>query len=197
MGRLFETLEAHELTDNTVIIFTGDNGGLDRNDNPTDNAPLKIGKGFATEGGIRVPWIVRWPGVTNPGTINSTPITSVDLFPTIASITHTSVEKNHLLDGVDLTEILKGRQGPERSLFWHFPHYRHRGGADPYSIVRNGNWKLIYYYDPMKIELYHLGKDIGELHNLVDDEPEVTGQLLRKLKEHLEETGAKKPIAKK
>ena len=97
MGRLFETLEAHELTDNTVIIFTGDNGGLDRNDNPTDNAPLKIGKGFATEGGIRVPWIVRWPGVTKPGTVNSTPITSVDLFPTIASITHTSVEKLSLI----------------------------------------------------------------------------------------------------
>lgn len=197
MGRLLETLEEHELTDNTVIIFTGDNGGLDRNDNPTDNAPLKIGKGFATEGGIRVPWIVRWPGVTQPGTVNKTPITSVDLFPTIASITDTSVAKNHLLDGLDLTEILKGEQGPERSLFWHFPHYRHRGGDDPYSIVRNGNWKLIYYYDPMKIELYHLVKDIGELHNLVDDEPEVTGQLLRELKEHLEETGAKKPIAKK
>ena len=76
MGRLLKTLDEHELTSNTVIIFTGDNGGLDRNDNPTDNAPLKIGKGYATEGGIRVPWIIRWPGVTKAGTTIDTPITS-------------------------------------------------------------------------------------------------------------------------
>lgn len=197
MGRLLETLESNDLTDNTVIIFTGDNGGLDRNDNPTDNAPLKIGKGYATEGGIRVPWIVRWPGVTKAGSVNTTPITSVDLFPTIATITGSSVEENHQLDGKDLSDVLKGGQGPKRSLYWHFPHYRHRGGADPYSIVRNGDWKLIYYYDPMKVELYNLSNDIGEQHNLVDDKPEITGRLLRELKEHLEETDAKKPIAKK
>ncbi|MBK95223.1 MAG: sulfatase [Planctomycetaceae bacterium] len=196
MGQILNTLEQQGLTDNTVIIFTGDNGGLDRNDNPTDNAPLKIGKGFATEGGIRVPWIVRWPGVTKAGTVNKTPITSVDLFPTIAAITRTAIPKNHLLDGQDLSKVLQGKSGPERQLFWHFPHYRHRGGADPYSIIRDKDWKLIYYYDPMKIELYNLANDIGEQHNLVEDKAEITGKLLRALKEHLEETGAKKPIAK-
>ena len=137
MGQILNTLEQQGLTGNTAIIFTGDNGGLDRNDNPTDNAPLKIGKGFATEGGIRVPWIVRWPGVTKAGTVNKTPITSVDLFPTIAAITRTAIPKNLLLDGQDLSKVLQGKSGPERQLFWHFPHYRHRGGADPYSIIRD------------------------------------------------------------
>lgn len=196
MGRLLKTLDEHELTSNTVIIFTGDNGGLDRNDNPTDNAPLKIGKGYATEGGIRVPWIIRWPGVTKAGTTIDTPITSVDLFPTIASITGTRIPSGVQIDGQNLTGVIQGTSTLDRSLYWHFPHYRHRGGADPYSIIRNGDWKLIYYYDPMKIELYNLADDIGEQHNLVEDKPEITARLLRSLKEHLEETGAKKPIAK-
>lgn len=196
MGRLLKTLDEHELTSNTVIIFTGDNGGLDRNDNPTDNAPLKIGKGYATEGGIRVPWIIRWPGVTKAGTTIDTPITSVDLFPTIASITGTRIPSGVQIDGQNLTGVIQGTSTLDRSLYWHFPHYRHRGGADPYSIIRNGDWKLIYYYDPMKIELYNLADDIGEQHNLVEDRPEITARLLRSLKEHLEETGAKKPIAK-
>ena len=196
MGRLLKTLDEHELTSNTVIIFTGDNGGLDRNDNPTDNAPLKIGKGYATEGGIRVPWIIRWPGVTKAGTTIDTPITSVDLFPTVASITGTRIPSGVQIDGQNLTDVIQGTSTLDRSLYWHFPHYRHRGGADPYSIIRNGDWKLIYYYDPMKIELYNLADDIGEQHNLVEDKPEITARLLRSLKEHLEETGAKKPIAK-
>ena len=196
MGRLLKTLDEHELTSNTVIIFTGDNGGLDRNDNPTDNAPLKIGKGYATEGGIRVPWIIRWPGVTKAGTTIDTPITSVDLFPTVASITGTRIPSGVQIDGQNLTGVIQGTSTLDRSLYWHFPHYRHRGGADPYSIIRNGDWKLIYYYDPMKIELYNLADDIGEQHNLVEDKPEITARLLRSLKEHLEETGAKKPIAK-
>ena len=196
MGRLLKTLDEHDLTSNTVIIFTGDNGGLDRNDNPTDNAPLKIGKGYATEGGIRVPWIIRWPGVTKAGTTIDTPITSVDLFPTVASITGTRIPSGVQIDGQNLTGVIQGTSTLDRSLYWHFPHYRHRGGADPYSIIRNGDWKLIYYYDPMKIELYNLADDIGEQHNLVEDKPEITARLLRSLKEHLEETGAKKPIAK-
>ena len=184
MGRLLKTLDEHELTSNTVIIFTGDNGGLDRNDNPTDNAPLKIGKGYATEGGIRVPWIIRWPGVTKAGTTIDTPITSVDLFPTIASITGTRIPSGVQIDGQNLTGVIQGTSTLDR------------GGADPYSIIRNGDWKLIYYYDPIKIELYNLADDIGEQHNLVEDKPEITARLLRSLKEHLEETGAKKPIAK-
>ena len=140
MGRLLKTLDEHELTSNTVIIFTGDNGGLDRNDNPTDNAPLKIGKGYATEGGIRVPWIIRWPGVTKAGTTIDTPITSVDLFPTIASITGTRIPSGVQIDGQNLTGVIQGTSTLDRSLYWHFPHYRHRGGADPYSIIRNGDW---------------------------------------------------------
>ena len=118
---LLETLDELKLTDRTLIIFTGDNGGLDRQGRPTENAPLRSGKGYAYEGGIRVPWIVRWPGVTRPGSLSKEPISSVDLLPTVAAALGTRPPVDRPIDGIDLRPALDGRFLPDRALYWHFP----------------------------------------------------------------------------
>lgn len=193
MGRMLETLDELKLTDRTLIIFTGDNGGLDRQGRPTENAPLRSGKGYAYEGGIRVPWIVRWPGVTRPGSVSKELVSSVDLLPTVAAALGTRPPVDRPIDGIDLRPALDGRFLPDRSLYWHFPHYRHGPGHDPYSIIRDGDWKLIKFYDPPKLELYNLADDLGERNDLAKSQPGRAGALESKLSEHLKTVGARLP----
>lgn len=193
MGRIEATLAEHELTDQTVIIFTGDNGGLDNNNNPTDNAPLRIGKGYAYEGGIRVPWIIRWPGVTKPASVSNQPICSIDLMPTLASLLKAKLPQDLTIDGIDLRPALEGKPLANRSLFWHFPHYRHRGGRDPYSIIRQGNFKLIKFYDPPKLELYNVQQDISEANNLLPTNAAKAKALELQLATHLNAVNARLP----
>ena len=193
MGRILETLDELDLSNHTLIIFTGDNGGLDRHGRPTENAPLRSGKGYAYEGGIRVPWIVRWPGVTRPGTISKEPISSIDLLPTVAAALGTRPPVDRPIDGIDLRPALDGRFLPDRALYWHFPHYRRGPGHDPYSIIRNGDWKLIKFYDPPKVELYNLAEDLGERNDLAESQPGRAGALEAKLIEHLKTVGARLP----
>ena len=160
-GRIQKALEKNDLTDNTLVIFTSDNGGLL---GPTNNAPLRSGKGYAYEGGIRVPFLVKWPGVTKPGSKSDTPVCSIDLLPTIVSAAGASIPMDREIDGLDLKPELDGSGKLGRqSLFWHFPHYRHAPG--PYSIVRHGDWKLIKWYEGPK-ELYNLKNDLGEAKDL-------------------------------
>ncbi len=195
LGRIMATLNELELSDDTMIVFTSDNGGLDRNGSPTENAPLKSGKGFAPEGGIRVPWIIRWPGVTEAGVTSDEPVTSVDLFPTLAAAVGIDTT-DMTLDGADLTPVLKGGSLRKRSLYWHFPHYRHRAGNDPYSIIRKGDFKLVRFYDPQKVELYHLDSDLAEEFDITDKKPAKVRLLTRELDKHLNKIGAKLPILK-
>lgn len=195
LGRIMATLNELELSDDTMIVFTSDNGGLDRNGSPTENAPLKSGKGFAPEGGIRVPWIIRWPGVTEAGVTSDEPVTSVDLFPTLAAAVGIDTT-DMTLDGADLTPVLKGGSLGKRSLYWHFPHYRHRAGNDPYSIIRKGDFKLVRFYDPQKVELYHLDSDLAEEFDITDKKPAKVRLLTRELDKHLNKIGAKLPILK-
>ena len=193
MGLLLSTLEELDLDDNTLIVFTGDNGGLDREGRPTENAPLRSGKGYAYEGGLRTPWIFRWPGVTQPGSVSNTPISSVDLAPTIASAAGTRPPVDRAIDGVDLTPALQGHSLEDRALYWHFPHYRHGPGHDPYSVIRDGDLKLIKFYDPPKLELYDLGKDLSETNDLASSQPDKVRELETKLSAHLESVGARIP----
>lgn len=195
LGRIMAALNELELSDDTMIVFTSDNGGLDRNGSPTENAPLKSGKGFAPEGGIRVPWIIRWPGVTEAGVTSDEPVTSVDLFPTLAAAVGIDTT-DMTLDGADLTPVLKGGSLGKRSLYWHFPHYRHRAGNDPYSIIRKGDFKLVRFYDPQKVELYHLDSDLAEEFDITDKKPAKVRLLTRELDKHLNKIGAKLPILK-
>jgi len=194
MGRLLETLDRTGLADRTLIVFTGDNGGLDRQGRPTENAPLRSGKGYAYEGGLRTPWIVRWPGVTEAGAVSREPIASIDLLPTIAAAVGTRPPADRAIDGIDLGPALRGGKLPDRALVWHFPHYRHGPGHDPYSVIRQGEFKLIRFYDPAKTELYNLANDLGETNDLAGSMPAKAKQLEALLDDHLRDVGARLPI---
>lgn len=195
VGRLLATLDEEGLADRTMVVFTGDNGGLDRQGRPTENAPLRSGKGYAYEGGLRTPWIVRWPGVTEPGSVSGVPVASIDLLPTVAAAVGTRPPADRAIDGVDLGPALRGGELPERALVWHFPHYRHGPGHDPYSVLRRGDWKLIRFYDPAATELYNLADDLGESTDLAASNQELVLDLGSVLDQLLEAAGARMPFA--
>ncbi|MEM7013494.1 MAG: sulfatase [Verrucomicrobiota bacterium] len=193
MGQVLATLDDLGIDDNTIIIFTSDNGGLDRNNNPTDNAPLRSGKGYAYEGGIRVPFLVRWPGKIPGGKVSDDPVCSIDLFPTILEVAGVEASKDRPIDGMSILPHLKSgaADGLGRDeLFWHFPHYRHAPG--PYSIIRKGDHKLIKFWEGI-YELYDLKNDLGESKNLAESMPEKVKELDALLVERLKADGARLP----
>ena len=178
------------MRDRTIVILTSDNGGLL---GPTDNTPLRAGKGHAYEGGIRVPLIIRWPRVVTAGTVCTQPVASVDFLPTIAAAVGVEPAADRDIDGVSLMGVLTsgGKQPLERqALYWHFPHYRVPLG--PYSIVRAGKWKLIKWYAGLR-ELYNLRDDIGETNDLATTMPGVADQLEAQLAAELRRVDAKLP----
>ena len=190
-GRIQKTLDELKIADNTLVIFTSDNGGLL---GPTNNAPLRSGKGYAYEGGIRVPFIVRWPGVTQPGSTDDTPITSVDIFPTVVEAVEAGLPKDRTIDGKSLKPLLSRTGSLDRdAIYWHFPHYRHAPG--PYSIIREGDWKYIKWYEG-PTALFNLSKDLGEKNNLAAKMPDKVNALDSKLMQHLKSIDAKIPISK-
>jgi len=167
IGRLREIVQASGLTGQTVWIVTSDNGGLrfeGRSPKPvTDNSPARNGKGHLYEGGIRVPLLIRWPGVTQGGSQSAAPVTTPDLTATVAEIA--GVPRRGEMDGRSLVPLLRGGQLPERPLFWHYPHYSNQGGT-PGGAIREGDWKLIEFYEDSRLELFHLKSDAGERLNL-------------------------------
>lgn len=196
VGEVVEALEANGQADNSIIIFTSDNGGLTqrygKHDNFTENLPLRRGKGSAYEGGTRVPTIVYWPGVVKPGTICDEPIMGHDFYPTLLEITGIKGNKEHneIMEGVSITSLLKDPEATlDRDLFWHFPHY-HAGGDSPYSSIRSKDWRLVDFFEDGSIELYNLKDDIGESHNLAASNPEIAEELHQRLKRWREEVGA-------
>ncbi|WP_017446738.1 sulfatase [Gayadomonas joobiniege] len=193
VGYLLNYLQASEQLTNTVIIFTSDNGGLDKNDSgqPTDNAPLKNGKATLFEGGIRVPFIVSWPNVVSPGTESEALVSSIDILPTVAAIAgNTQPQTSQILDGINLLPILKNEQiaNARNTLFWHYPHYHRQGG--PASAIRQGHYKLIQALDSGELYLYNLAKDIGEQKNLANSHSLLADQLLQKLQDWRQSVGA-------
>ena len=192
-GQILDTLEELKLAENTLVIFTSDNGGLDNKDNPTNNAPLRSGKGYAYEGGIRVPFLVRWPGVIAAGKVSDTPVCSIDIFPTILEAAEVAQPADRPIDGLSLLSHLKsgGETKVDReTLIWHFPHYRHAPG--PYSIIRKGDLKLIKFWTGPR-ELFDLAADLGETKNLADSMPEKVKALEAELMENLKKQEAKLP----
>ena len=184
VGRITAKLEELGLAQNTVIFCTGDNGGLSRRGGPTNNAPLRAGKGSSYEGGVRVPTMVTWPGSTKPGTVCAEPVITCDFYPTILEITGVTGDADHNsnIDGVSLVPILKdSKAGLDRdAIYWHYPHY-HPGGATPYGAIRAGDWKLIEFFEDMHVELYNLKDDIGEKTDLSEKLPDRTRQLREQL----------------
>lgn len=170
VGKVLEQLETSGVADNTIVIFTSDNGGLSTSEgSPTSNLPLRGGKGWVYEGGIREPWIVRYPGVTQAGTTSQQPICSIDLVPTLAAAA--GVQLEHLIDGIDITTALRGQPLQTRPLYWHYPHYSNQGGI-PGGAIREGDWKLFERYEDGRVHLYNLRDDIGEQTDLVAAQPQ-------------------------
>ena len=186
VGKLLDKLDELKLSDHTIVVFFSDNGGLSVKEGPntpaTSNAPLRAGKGYLYEGGIREPLIVRWPGVTKAGSTCDTPVISNDFFPTFVHACNGKADPSP--DGVSLLPLLKGEkpQGPPRALFWHYPHYSNQGGK-PGAAVRVGDWKLIEFYEDDRAELYNLKDDVGERTDLAAKEPQRAADLRRRLAE--------------
>jgi arylsulfatase A len=186
---IVDCLERNGLADNTLIILTSDNGGLL---GPTNNSPLRLGKGFEYEGGIRIPQIFYWPGNLDHGRVVEQAVSSIDILPTIANVANADLPNNEI-DGENLWPFLtKNEPLKDRSLLWHFPHFRLRK-IKPYSIIRNGDWKLIKRYTGKEFELYNLKADISETNDLSEVMPEKVSELNDKLMEMLKNTNAKLP----
>lgn len=194
VGRVLDALDEQGLTDNTWVIFTSDNGGLStlyRKNAPTSNGPLRAGKGWCYEGGIRVPFIIAGPGIPNPGQIKEEPIVSMDVFETVLSLAGIEHEKN---DGEDLMPLITGESSMDREvLFWHFPHY-HGSAWKPGSAIRKGDWKMIVFYEEDHAELYNLSADPGETTDLSDVNPEKKEELKKLLDQKLADSNARFPV---
>ena len=154
-------------------------------------ATLRANKGAYYEGGIRVPLIIKWPGVTKPGLVASDPVTSTDLYPTCLAAAGLSALPNQHVDGVNLQPVLTGAGSlPARALFWHFPHYNDHLSSVPSSVIRKGPWKLIESFDPEGIELYYLADDLSETKNLAGTETTKLNELRRELDTWRKDVGA-------
>jgi arylsulfatase A-like enzyme len=196
VGRIRAQLERLGVATNTVLVFTSDNGGLvlGGDARPTSNRPLRSGKGDVYEGGVRVPFIVVWPGVVRGGTTSSKPVQTVDVYPTLLEAAGVPDVEGHERDGISLVGTLRGQGGgPDRSLYWHYPHY-HPGGATPYGAVRSGDWKLVEFYETGHLELYHLASDLGETTDLANAIPEKANELARELAGWRKRVGAQMPV---
>ncbi len=195
VGKVLDALDRLGLAKDTAVFFMSDNGGLSTSEgHPTSNLPLRAGKGWMYEGGIREPMMVRWPGVTAPGSVCETPVTSTDFYPTILEVAGLSPRPRQHVDGVSLVPLLRGKPLDRGPLFWHYPHYGNQGGA-PSGAVRDGDWKLIEWYgDGGRVELYNLKADIGERKDLAKAMPDRAAALRATLRRWLQETGAKMPV---
>lgn len=190
VGEVLKAIREAGIEENTIIIFTSDNGGLSTSEgHPTSNIPFRAGKGWLYEGGILEPTIVKWPGNINPGTTSSEVITSVDFLATIADIAGLEAP---ITDGRSSVPVLLGQNPSERSIFWHYPHYGNQGGS-PGGAIRKGDFKLIQFFETGAVELYNLAEDPSESMDLSGVHPETTSELLAELKLWQDEVGAQFP----
>ena len=208
VGRIVQSLDELGLAENTLVIFSSDNGGVGgyqsaglTTNGITDNAPLKGGKGMLYEGGIRVPYIFRWKGTIPPGRTDATPIISVDLYPSLVELAKTKPPNNYPLDGVSYASLLTGSATSldRDAIYWHFPGYlgagRRQWRTTPAGAVRSGHWKLVEFFEDHRQELYNLTDDVGERHNLAQREPAKTKELHDKLVAWRTTIGAPMPTA--
>mgnify|MGYP003684125619 FL=1 len=189
IGKVLTALEDARVTENTMVVFTSDNGGLSTSEgSPTSNLPLRGGKGWVNEGGIREPWIIRYPGVTKAGSVSKEMICSIDLLPTVVSVA--TIKLDHAVDGIDLTPALKGGELKRDALYWHYPHYSNQGGI-PGGAIRMGDYKLFENYENGTVSLYNLKKDIGESKDLSSLELKKVKNMRNKLHAWYKEVDAK------
>jgi len=193
VGMIIKKLDELGLTERTILIFTSDNGGEDR---VTTNGPLRAGKSTLYEGGIRVPLVVRFPGLTRPGSVCSQPVWAIDIPVTVLAAAGTRFPKQQPVDGLSLLAVLRDPRAPlhRDALYWHYPLAKpHFLGGRSAGAIRRGNWKLIQFFDTGQVELYDLENDLQEEHNLVEQRPEVAANLLERLRKWRKELGAEFP----
>lgn len=209
VGRISATLDSLGIADNTIMIFYSDNGGMSAANygNPnrvvpqaqidkaysTSVAPLRGGKGWLYEGGLRVPLIIRWSGNISEGAVSDIPVTGPDLYKTIVSMTGVKAPEGAGADGIDIYSELQGRTTTDRAIFWHFPHYSNHGMLTPSGAVRYGDYKLIEYYENGTVQLFNLRDDVRETTDISAGNPQIVSDLKRRLKEWRESVGAEMP----
>ena len=195
VGVVLDAVDEAGIADRTILVFFSDNGGLSTSEgHPTSNLPWRAGKGWLYEGGIREPFLIVAPGVTKAGSVTEVPIISHDLFPTILELCRIPIAKDRVLDGRSLVPILGRPEGEleTRRLHWHYPHYGNQGGA-PSGAIRDGDWKLIEWFEDDDVELFHLGRDPGETRDLSGTHPEVVDRLRSALDDWRNEVDAAMP----
>jgi len=190
VGRVLAELERLGVAEQTLVIFTSDNGGWT---GATVNRPLRAGKGFLYEGGLRVPLIVHWPGFTEPEVVNDTPVISMDLTATILDAAGVTLGQDEHLDGLSLRPLFDGGTLERDALFFHYPHFAFHKGNRPGSAMRSGKYKLIVSYDDDSAQLFDLENDIGETNNLAEAKPELVQGMRHQLEKWLAETKAGLP----
>ena len=196
VGVVLDALETHGDRDSTIVIFTGDNGGVSSGDGfATSNLPLRGGKGRQWEGGIREPYYISYSNAISAGSTSDVPVTGSDLYPTILDLAGLPSQPDQHVDGVSLANVLTGRQDEsavDRALIWHYPHYDNQGG-EPSSLIRRGDYKLIHYHLDGHDELYHLPTDVSESNDVAAEYPEKVASLKAELMSYLESVDAKFP----
>lgn len=198
VGRVIQAIEAQGIADRTIVVFTSDNGGVASGDAfATSNLPLRTGKGRQWEGGIRVPYYIHVPGMTDRGMETDVPATGADFYPTLVDLVGLPLRPEQHQDGRSLVPVMQGDQGSiqqmsDRPLVWHYPHYGNQGG-EPSGIYREGPWKLIHYYEDDRLELYNLQSDLGERNDQATAQPELAKRMKAKLDDFLATVGARFP----
>lgn len=196
VGKVLDTLSKLALDESTIVIFMSDNGGFStshRRPSPTSNLPLRAGKGWLYEGGIRVATIIKWAGGIKPGSVSSEPVTSTDYYPTILEMAGLAPKPKQHTDGVSLVPLLQGEKAIQRdAVYWHYPHYGNQGGS-PGAAVRAGDWKLIEFFEDNHVELYNLRSDIGEKKDLSQSMPGKVSELTVMLHAWQKEMNARFP----
>lgn len=207
VGRVRKALEDHGVADNTLLVFTSDNGGASGS---TWCEPLKGAKGAFYEGGIRVPLCMSWPNVIASGSTCDTPVTGVDYLPTFAEIAGAPLPNSQPVDGVSVLPLIQGSDAlTDRAVYWHYPLYLQGGSyaqvipihgtdrmywrATPCSVIRKGDWKLMQFFESNKLELYNIKQDVSEAHDLAAEQPEIVAELLKDLQRWQDETKAAIP----
>ena len=194
VGKVLDKLEELGLDKNTAVFFMSDNGGVSTGGPTcTSNLPLKAGKGWLYEGGIREPMIIKAPGITQAGTECSAPVTSTDFYPTILELAGVPAVPQQHVDGVSLVPLLKSDVLDREAIYWHYPHYSGGLGGRPSSAVRSGDWKLIEFFEDNRVELYNLRDDLGEQNDLAQANPEKAKALREMLHAWQKQIDAKFP----
>ncbi len=188
IGIVLKKLKALGLDENTIVVFTSDNGGVASGDAfSTSNAPLRGGKGYQWEGGIKEPYLIHVPG--KESTVIETPVIGMDFYPTLLALTNLPQMPNQHIDGINLLPLMEGKKMADRNLYWHYPHYGNQGG-EPSSIIRRGGWKLIHYWEDEHNELYNLSKDPSERKSLTTKKWKLAAEMETELMGWLKETEA-------